>query len=73
MGQLINLRISMVGSMGLRSILHSYFGGSLVCSGKGTLCIVIYLVLGFPFTSPILATVFLKPTLTKVIIMVVAS
>ena len=32
-----------------------------------------YLVLGFPFTSPILATVFLKPTLTKVIIMVVAS
>ena len=41
MGQLINLRISMVGSMGLRSILHSYFRGSLVCSGKGTLCIVI--------------------------------
>ena len=26
------LRISMVGSMGLRSILHSYFGRSLVSS-----------------------------------------
>ena len=30
--RLIELRISMVGSMGLRSILHSYFGGSLVSS-----------------------------------------
>ena len=32
MGQLINLRISMVGSMGLHSILHSYFRSSLVTS-----------------------------------------
>ena len=30
--RLIELRLSMVGSMGLRSILNSYFGGSLVSS-----------------------------------------
>ena len=32
MGRLIDLRISMVGLIGLRSLLHSYFGCSLVSS-----------------------------------------